>query len=100
MLPTEESTSRSSAEVSITINGSVFFIQRHVFADHFLSFADRGKDVRLSIVVTVSTDTKVDLLFEFVGLESSGEGKDGVSRGLLDVLELGVHVGEALDHGD
>jgi hypothetical protein len=99
MVPSEESTSSSSVEVGITINGSVFFIEGHVFADHLLGLADNGEDVRLSVVVTVGTDTKVNFLGEGIGLETGGEGEDRISGGLLDVLELRVHVGEAGDHG-
>jgi len=74
VVPSEESTSGSSAEIGITINGSVFFIEGHVFADHLLGFADNGEDVRLAVVVAVGTDTEVDLLGESVSLESGGEG--------------------------
>lgn len=98
VVPSEESTSGSLVEGGITINRGVFFIEGHVLADHLLGLADNGEDVRLTVVVTVGTNTEVNFLFESVSLESGSEGKNGVSGGLLDVLELRVHIGEAGDH--
>jgi hypothetical protein len=48
--------------------------------DLVLGLTDGGEDVGLASIVTVSTDTEVDLLVELVGLESLSDTKNGLYK--------------------
>lgn len=68
VIPTEEGHAGTLVEVLVAINGRVFLVKLGVVDDHLLSLADNGEDVRLTILRSVSTDTKVDFLGELVVL--------------------------------
>jgi hypothetical protein len=77
-------------EVSNTLNRGVFLVEGGVLNDLLLDLLDDGENEGLAVVVSVSTDTKVDLLGILVILEACGQRKDGISGGHLDVGEV-VH---------
>ena len=96
----EEDSLGALSEGVETIDGEVLLVEGGISDDCGLSLADDGEHVRLAIVITVGTDTEVDLLGVLVGLEASGEGKDGISGGLGNVFELVVQSGKSLHVDD
>ena len=61
----------SLVEFRQTTNGQVLLVGVRS-AEDLLCLLDTGEDVRLSILIAVSTNTKVDLARILVGLESLG----------------------------
>ena len=95
-IPTEDNTLSTLVEFSETFNSKVLLVKGSISDDSSLSLANNGEHIRLSIVVTVSTDTKVDLLGVLISLESGCKGEDGVGWCLWHVLKLIVQGGNSL----
>jgi len=92
----EEDTLSALAEFSKTIDRKVLLIEGAISDNLLLGFAHDGEDVGLSVVVTVGTNTEVDLLGVLVVLETGSQTEDGVGWGHSDVLELVVQGGDSL----
>ena len=90
VVPAEKDTSGTFGEVSDSVNWEVFLIQLVVFSDFLLSSSDAFEDNWLAIVVSVGTDSEVDLFGVLVSLVSGGQGENWISWSLLDMLELVV----------
>ena len=95
-VPSEEDSLGTLSELGETVNGEVLLVEGSIIDNSLLGLAHDGEDVGLSVVITVGTDTEVDLLGVLVGLEASGEAKDGVGGGHWNVLELVVQGGDSL----
>jgi len=98
-------------EVGDTGDAGVLLVEV-LLDDLLLGLSDGGKDVRLSLVVTVGADTKVDLLGVGVLLEGLSDTENGIggslrhagpcrcsADGLLCEDGTGVGRGGALDGG-
>ena len=72
----------------ISVDWEVLLVEGVVSADSSFGSSDDWEDEWLSIVVSVGTDSEVDLVGVGVVLESKGESEDWVSWSLLDVGEL------------
>jgi hypothetical protein len=83
-------------EISESIDGGVFLIKRKVGDNLVFGLTDDGENVGLTIIVTVSTDTKVTLVGVFVVLEAFGEAENGVDGSLSYMDKLVVKGGSAL----
>ena len=95
-VPAEEDALGSLAELSETIDGKVLLVEAGISNDSLLCLSDDWEDVGLAIVVTVSTDTKVDLLWVLISLVASRKGQDWVGRGHWHVSELVVQGSDSL----
>jgi len=91
----EEDTLGALTELGETVDREVLLVEGHVSDDGGLSGADDGEDERLAVVVTVCSNTEVDLVRVLVILEAGGEAKDGVDGGHRHVDELVVDSGES-----
>lgn len=96
VVPSEEGTAGSLVEVSESIDRGVLFIERVVSADLCFSLADDGEDVGFTVIITVSTDTKVALLGVLIGLEAFGETENSIWGSLSDMDKLVVKGSDAL----
>lgn len=96
VIPTEQDTSGSLVEICKSIDGGVFFIKREIGDDHLFGFADDGEDEGFSVIVSVGTDTEVDLVGVFVVLVASGKTENGICGGHLNLSELTVDCSESL----
>lgn len=96
MVPTKQDTSSSLVEICKTIDGGVFFIKREIGDDHLFGFAYNGEDKGLSVIVSVGSDTEVDLVGVLVVLEASGKTENGICGGHLNLSELTVDCSESL----
>ena len=94
----EEDATGSLGEVSKTINWEVLLVEGVVGDNFSLNLADNWEDIWLSIVVSVGTDTEVDLLWVLVVLEADSETEDWVSWGHWNVGELVVQNRKSGDH--
>ena len=92
----KDNTLSALVELGETFDTEVLLIEGSISDDSSLSLADNGEHIRLSIVVTVSTDTEVDLLGVLISLESGCKGEDGVGWCLWHVLKLIVQGGKSL----
>jgi len=90
VVPAEEDTSSALVELLKAVNREVLLVEAMIVDDLLLSGSDDVEHDGLTVFVSVGSDSEVDLSGVFVSFVSSGEGEDGVSRGLLDVSELGV----------
>lgn len=75
---TKDELGSSTGEFWQTSDVEVFMVDRLVGNEIGLRFLDRGKHVRLAIVVTVGTDAEVDLLGVRVGLVRGGQLENAV----------------------
>jgi len=89
VIETEKNTTGTLGEVSKTINGQVLLVESVVRDNLLLNLADNGENERLAIVISVSTNTQVNLSGVLISLETSGKGKDRISGSLLDVSKVG-----------
>jgi len=92
----EKNTLSALAEFSEAIDRKVLLIEGAVSHNFLLGFADDGEDVWLSVVVTVGTNTEVDLLGVLVVLKTGSQTENGIGWGHSDVLELVVQGGDSL----
>ncbi len=78
----------SGVELSDSFNWSIFLIKSRIVNDLLLDFLDDREHKWLSIVVSVGSNTQIDLLWVCVILEVGGQGEDWISWGLLNVDEV------------
>lgn len=71
VIPAEKTLSSSLVEDLVSIDRRVFLVKRVVSCDFALSSSDNWENIGLSIVRPVSTDSKIDLLFESIRLVPS-----------------------------
>ena len=95
-VPAEDNTLSALVELSETFNSKVLLVEGSISDDSSLSLANNGENIGLSIVVTISTDTEVDLLGVLIGLEPCCKGKDGIGGCHWHVLKLIVQGGDSL----
>lgn len=87
MIPSEENSSCTLVEICKSIDWKVFFLEV-LGDDSSLSFSDNWEDVWFSILRSVGTDSKVDLVWVLAVFVSDREGENWVSWSLVDVVEL------------
>lgn len=76
--------SSSNGKVGNTSNTSVLLVQV-LLSNARLSFKNRGQHKGLASIVTVSTNTEVNLLFKSVLLKGLSNTENGIGRSLLDI---------------
>ena len=91
----EEDTLGALVEGVETVDGEVLLVEGDIGDNGQLGLAHNWEDVGLSVVITVGTNTKVDLLWVLVGLEACSQGQDRVRGGHFNVLELVVQSGDS-----
>ena len=96
MVPSEKNTLGSLVENGVSIDWGVLLVEFVVGADLSFSISYNLENVRLTIVISISTNSKVDFLGEGVSLVSSLEGKNWISWGHGDRAEFVVAVGGSL----
>lgn len=74
-------------EFLVSVDSLIFFVESFVVQDHFLGFSDHIEDIWFAIVVSVGTDSEVDLPGVFVGVESNAQTEDWVWGSLGDCPE-------------
>jgi len=96
VLPAEEDLAGTSVELLESVNWKILLVQFVIGADLSLDLAHNWENEWLSVVVAVSANTQVNLLWVLVDLETSRQTEDWVSWGHWDVCELVVQKSEAL----
>merc|ERR1712159_718526 len=84
---TEQQFSSDSSESSMTVDRKIFLVDGWVVGNFLLSISDNVEDVRLSLVVSVSTNADIDLLGVLVGFVGIGNTEDSIRRSQFDVFE-------------
>lgn len=88
VIPSEEDTTRSLQKCLVSINRCILLVESSIIGNSLFSFSNNGEYEWLSILRSVSSNTKVYFLLEFIVFVSSRQREDRVSRGLSNMTEL------------